>query len=85
MKLKGKVAIITGSAGGIGRAFAFRFAEEGASIVVADITDGSATRDAILNKGGQAIAVPTNVADQNSASGTWRRPPSTVSAKSISW
>lgn len=37
MRLKGKVAIITGAAGGIGRASALRFAQEGARIVAADI------------------------------------------------
>jgi NAD(P)-dependent dehydrogenase (short-subunit alcohol dehydrogenase family) len=37
MRLKGKVAIITGAAGSIGRASALRFAQEGARIVAADI------------------------------------------------
>ena len=35
--LKGKVAVITGGASGIGQACAVRFAEEGADIVVADL------------------------------------------------
>ncbi len=39
MRLPNKVAIITGGATGIGRAIALRFAQEGASIVVADIND----------------------------------------------
>lgn len=37
--LKGKVSIITGAASGIGAAFAQRFAQEGASVVIADIDD----------------------------------------------
>jgi NAD(P)-dependent dehydrogenase (short-subunit alcohol dehydrogenase family) len=39
MRLAGKVALITGAAGGIGRATARRFAQEGAAIVAADIDD----------------------------------------------
>ena len=39
MRLEGKIAVITGTAGGIGRATALRFAEEGAAIVGADVTE----------------------------------------------
>src|SRR5262245_32191358 len=43
MKLTDKVAIVTGSAGGIGRAIALAFAREGAHLVVCDINgDGTA-------------------------------------------
>ena len=37
MRLEGKVAIITGAGQGIGEAYARRFAEEGATVVVADV------------------------------------------------
>jgi 3-oxoacyl-[acyl-carrier protein] reductase len=38
MRLKGKIALITGAAGPMGRAVALRFAEEGASLVISDIS-----------------------------------------------
>lgn len=61
MKLQGKVAIITGAARGIGRAFAERLAEEGASVVVADVLDGQDTVKAIESHGGQALALRVDV------------------------
>lgn len=66
MRLKDKVAIITGSARGIGRTCALRFAEEGASIVVADRMDGTAVIGEIVAKGGKAIAVITDVTSESS-------------------
>lgn len=42
MRLKGKVAVVTGAASGFGQAIAKRFAEEGASVVVADINGDGA-------------------------------------------
>jgi len=63
-RLKGKVALITGSGMGMGREAAVLFAEEGARIVVADI-DGKAAQEtvALVEKvGGQAVAVTGDVA-----------------------
>jgi NAD(P)-dependent dehydrogenase (short-subunit alcohol dehydrogenase family) len=59
MRLANRTAIVTGAGSGIGKAIALRFAEEGASIVVADLTDepregGEKTVDAIARAGGQA-------------------------------
>lgn len=39
MKLKGKIALITGSAQGIGKAIAIEMAKEGASVVLTDIKE----------------------------------------------
>jgi len=63
MRLKEKVTIITGAAHGIGKAYARRFAEEGAHVVVADIdgTGGEATAKAIIDAGGSAWARATDV------------------------
>ena len=59
----GKVAFVTGGANGIGRAAALAFAREGASVVVADISE-QANRDTarmIEEMGGRALAVRCDV------------------------
>ena len=63
MKLKDRVAVITGSASGIGRASAKEFAKEGARVVVADINLAGAqeTVKQIETAGGVALAVKTDV------------------------
>ncbi|HYK85788.1 MAG TPA: glucose 1-dehydrogenase [Ktedonobacteraceae bacterium] len=64
MRLADKVAIITGSAGGMGKAAAELFAQEGASVVVTDVAvrEGEETAQAIRDTGGTAIFVKANVA-----------------------
>ena len=65
MKLKDRVAVVTGAGSGIGRASALEFAREGARVVVADINSAGAeeTVRLIAALSGQALAVPTDVAD----------------------
>jgi NAD(P)-dependent dehydrogenase (short-subunit alcohol dehydrogenase family) len=62
-EVKGKVAVVTGAASGIGRALAERFAREGMKIVLADIEESPLleTRDAIAASGAEAIAIRTDV------------------------
>jgi NAD(P)-dependent dehydrogenase (short-subunit alcohol dehydrogenase family) len=66
-RFAGKVAVVTGGAGGMGRATSAAFAAAGASVVVADIaTDGGQeTADLIAAAGGTATFVATDVADRD--------------------
>ncbi|HZT99980.1 MAG TPA: SDR family NAD(P)-dependent oxidoreductase [Ktedonobacteraceae bacterium] len=59
----GKVAFVTGAAGGIGRARALAFAREGASVVVADVSEqgNQETARVIEESGGRALAVRCDV------------------------
>lgn len=68
-KLDERVIIVTGGAQGIGRAFAMRFAEEGARVVIADIDGPEAERTAaeIGEAGGEALVAVTDVSDPDSA------------------
>jgi NAD(P)-dependent dehydrogenase (short-subunit alcohol dehydrogenase family) len=64
--LAGKIAVVTGASSGIGRAIAIAFAEEGASVVIADITDqpiegGEPTLEIITRQGGRASFHKTDV------------------------
>src|SRR5262245_743376 len=63
MRLKGKTAIVTGAAHGIGRAIADLFGEEGAHVLIADVDDsaGKAVAHEIHQKGGTAEFISCDV------------------------
>lgn len=67
MKLDGKVAIVTGGGGGIGRVIALRYVREGASVVLAGPTEAKIknVEIEIANQGGRAVAVHADVAEES--------------------
>ena len=67
MRLEGKVAMITGAARGQGAAEARLFAQEGAKVIVADVSDpeGIAVAAEIAEAGGDAIYVHLDVTDES--------------------
>jgi rhamnulose-1-phosphate aldolase/alcohol dehydrogenase len=73
----GKVVLITGAASGIGRAAAFKLAQEGAHVVIADINDkdGQAVADEIQKKSGKgrAIYVHTDVTSESQVQNALRQ------------
>lgn len=66
--LAGKVAIVTGAGGGIGRAYSRGLAEAGASVVLADINEAAASEaaEAIAKDGHRVRAVRADVTDEES-------------------
>jgi NAD(P)-dependent dehydrogenase (short-subunit alcohol dehydrogenase family) len=66
--LRGKVALITGAGGEIGRAAALLFSREGARVIVSDISAEAAEQTATLinESGGSAIAIACDIADRTS-------------------
>ena len=72
MRLKDKIALVTGSSRGVGRAVALGFAKEGAKVVVNYTSNETAAKevvDKIQSLGSKAIAVKADVAQKTEAAG----------------
>ncbi len=75
MKLQNKVAIITGSRRGIGKAIALEFAKQGCKVVIADVNirDCKTLCDEIIIKGGKAIAVKCDVSNKKDVEAMFKK------------
>lgn len=75
MRLKDKVAVITGGARGIGRATALLFAQEGAKIVIADFDEaaGQKTTSELRDRGTEALFVNVDVTNRAEVEALFRR------------
>ena len=64
MRLKGRIAVVTGGAGGMGRGAALKLAQEGAAVEILDLADASAVCDEIRKAGGSAQAQKCDTTDE---------------------
>ena len=64
MRLKGKVAVVTGGAGGMGRGAALKLAAEGAAVEILDLQDARAVCEEIRRSGGTANAAQCDTTDE---------------------
>jgi NAD(P)-dependent dehydrogenase (short-subunit alcohol dehydrogenase family) len=66
---EGRVAVITGAAGGFGRAFAVGLAERGADVVAVDVQDSEETVGLVKKLGRKAVAITADISDPAAVAG----------------
>jgi NAD(P)-dependent dehydrogenase (short-subunit alcohol dehydrogenase family) len=72
-RLEGKVCVITGAGGGMGREAAMVFTGEGAKVCVADVAAGAAEETVAACPDGSAFALAVDVADEDAVAGMMRQ------------
>lgn len=87
MRLKGKTALITAAASGIGRAAAVLFAREGAAVAIADIDKGRIgdTVNEIVKTGGRAHGIPCDLTREDDSKKVVREAVSAFGGLDILW
>lgn len=74
MRLSQKIAVITGAGMGIGKGIALRFAAEGATVIINDMTDdGASTAQEIMAAGGNAVFVAADLRSEEQVSAMFNR------------
>src|SRR5262249_16140452 len=75
LRLKGKVAVVTGAGSGIGRSIAVRLAAEGAHVAIAECNEatGEETAGQIRGRGGDAVSIRTDVSRSDSVAALFSR------------
>jgi len=74
-RFEGKTVVVTGSAHGIGRASALRFASEGANVAIVDVRfeEAQVVAQECSNLGGRSLAYETDVSDEQQVTGVVAR------------
>ncbi len=64
-RLAGKVALVTGAARGLGKAYSIALAREGANVVAVDVSDCAGTKQAVEAQHAKALALTADIATEN--------------------